>query len=56
AAMLAGVGIGLFKNLTAASAMRGKIDAFRAGLAAETRQTRLDGWATAVKSVIDAAH
>ena len=36
--------------------MRGKIDAFHSGLAADARQARLDGWASAVKSVIAAAH
>jgi glycerol kinase len=46
----------LFKDLKAASAMRGKIDGFHSGLSAEARQTRLDGWAAAVKSVIEAAH
>jgi glycerol kinase len=35
--------------------MRGKLDAFHSVLAAETRQTRLDGWAAAVKSVVAAA-
>jgi len=56
AAMLAGVGVGLFKDLKAASAMRGKIDAFRNDLSADARQARLDGWAAAVKSVIASAH
>lgn len=56
AAMLAGVGIGLFKNLTAASAMRGKLDAFHPSLSADARQARLDGWAAAVRSVIATAH
>jgi glycerol kinase len=56
AAMLAGVGIGLFKDLKAASAMRGKIDTFRADVAADARQSRLDGWAAAVKSVLASAH
>jgi len=56
AAMLAGVGIGLFADLKAASVMRGKIDTFRSGLSAEARRTRLDGWAAAVKSVINATH
>jgi glycerol kinase len=36
--------------------MRGKLDAFHSTLAADARQTRLDGWASAVKSVIAAAH
>jgi glycerol kinase len=54
AAMLAGVGIGMFKDLTAASAMRGKIDAFHSSAAGDSRQARLDGWAAAVKSVIAA--
>jgi glycerol kinase len=54
--MLAGVGMGLFKDLEAASAMRGKLDTFHSKLPAETRQTRLDGWAAAIKSVIDTVH
>jgi glycerol kinase len=55
AAMLAGVGCGLFADLKAASAMRGKVETFESKLGDKARQTRLDGWATAVKSVIAAA-
>lgn len=55
AAMLAGVGCGLFPDLKAAAAMRGAIETFEPGLGDAPRRTRLDGWATAVKSVIDAA-
>ena len=55
AAMLAGVGSGLFADLAAAAAMRGRIDSFHADLADDTRRARLDGWARAVQSVIDAA-
>jgi glycerol kinase len=56
AAMLAGVGVGLFEDLKAASAMRGKLDTFRSDLSPDARRARLDGWAAAVKSVIEAAH
>jgi glycerol kinase len=55
AAMLAGVGCGLFPDLKAASAMRGKIETFAPRIDGKVRQARLDGWATAVKSVVDAA-
>jgi len=55
AAMLAGVGSGLFRDLGDAAKMRGKIDTFHADLADDVRNTRLHGWAKAVKSVIDAA-
>jgi glycerol kinase len=55
AAMLAGVGCGLFADLKAASAMRGTIETFEPRLDATLRQARLTGWAAAVKSVIDAA-
>jgi glycerol kinase len=52
AAMLAGLGSGLFADLDAASAMRGTVETFEPSLAAETRQARLDGWAKAMASVI----
>lgn len=55
AAMLAGVGSGLFADLEAASAMRGAVQTFEPSLAADTRQTRLNGWAKAVASVVDQA-
>ena len=55
AAMLAGVGSGLFEDLAEAAAMRGRIDSFRADLADDKRRARLGGWEKAVRSVIDAA-
>ena len=48
--------LGLFEDLKAASAMRGKLDTFRSDLSPDARRARLDGWAAAVKSVIEAAH
>jgi glycerol kinase len=53
AAMLAGLGCGLFADLEAASAMRGKVESFTPKMDAETRDTRLSGWADAVRRVID---
>lgn len=52
AAMLAGVGCGLFADLEAASAMRGAVETFEPGLDEGARAARLDGWAKAVASVI----
>jgi glycerol kinase len=53
AAMLAGVGSGLFADLEAASVMRGTMESFTPQMAAETRDSRLSGWADAVKRVIN---
>ncbi|MBN8807171.1 MAG: glycerol kinase GlpK [Sphingomonas sp.] len=55
AAMLAGVGCGLFADLDAASAMRGAVTTFAPTMDAAARQKRLDGWQRAVKSVVAAA-
>ncbi|MFD1610889.1 glycerol kinase GlpK [Sphingomonas tabacisoli] len=52
AAMLAGVGAGLFGSLEEAAALRGTTHAFRPELAAHKRQVRLDGWTRAVQSVL----
>lgn len=52
AAMLAGVGCGLFADLAAASAMRGAVETFAPRLDAGARAERLDGWAKAVAGVI----
>lgn len=52
AAMLAGVGAGVFADLAEASAMRGAVEAFTPDLADDARRARLAGWATAVASVI----
>lgn len=51
AAMLAGVGCGLFADLGAAAAMRGPVERFTPALDADTRTARLSGWAAAVKAV-----
>ncbi|QQV76185.1 glycerol kinase GlpK [Sphingomonas aliaeris] len=55
AAMLAGIGSGLFKDLDAASVMRGKVETFRPSMDEDLRQHRLSGWQRAVKSVVVAA-
>jgi glycerol kinase len=52
AAMLAGVGCGLFADLAEASAMRGTVETFAPRIDAITRKHRLDGWAAAIASVI----
>jgi glycerol kinase len=52
AAMLAGVGAGLFASLEEAASMRGPLDAFRPAMAAETRAARLGGWRRAIASVL----
>jgi glycerol kinase len=55
AAMLAGVGCGLFVDLAATSAMRGAVKTFSPAHDAATRDARLAGWGKAVRSVIAAA-
>ncbi|MGK6319970.1 FGGY family carbohydrate kinase [Sphingomonas sp. DT-204] len=55
AAMLAGVGCGLFASLEEAAAMRGRVETFTPRLGADERQARLDGWARAVRSVVEGA-
>ncbi len=52
AAMLAGVGSGLFRDLEEAAAMRGKLESFTPKMDDQTRQTRLSGWKHAVEVVI----
>jgi glycerol kinase len=52
AAMLAGVGAGLFGSLAEASAMRGDVRVFEPAMDSRARQERLDGWAKAVASVL----
>ena len=52
AAMLAGVGTGLFASLEEAAAMRGAVRRFRPAMAAETRAARLAGWEKAIASVL----
>ena len=55
AAMLAGVGSGLFGGLEEASAMRGKVERFEPGMRADVRSARLAGWKRAVGSIVAAA-
>lgn len=52
AAMLAGVGSGIFADLQAASAMRGKVQIFEPQMDGSARDARLSGWKKAVESVI----
>ncbi len=52
AAMLAGVGCGLFGSLEKASAMRGEVQTFTPGMAEEERDARLGGWRDAVERVL----
>ena len=55
AAMLAGVGCGLFADLEAASAMRGEVKTFEPQLDPQARTARLAGWKRAVEIVIASA-
>lgn len=52
AAMLAGVGCGLYGSLEEASVMRGQVERFSPAMAADVRQTRLSGWADYLKRVL----
>lgn len=52
AAMLAGVGCGMFADLAAASAMRGEIERFTPAIDADRRDTRLAGWKRAVERTL----
>ncbi|MGY2735620.1 FGGY family carbohydrate kinase [Sphingomonas sp. UYP23] len=52
AAMLAGIGCGLFADLAAASVMRGAVESFEPAIADQDRAARLDGWRAAVQRVI----
>ncbi|OYU53712.1 MAG: glycerol kinase [Alphaproteobacteria bacterium PA1] len=52
AAMLAGVGCGLYGSLEEAAIMRGKVERFNPAMANPIRQTRLSGWADALKRVL----
>ncbi len=56
AAMLAGVGAGLFDSLEEAAVMRGGVERFAPAMATETRDARLSGWRGAVESVLAAAN
>lgn len=52
AAMLAGVGCGMFAGLEDAAAMRGAVERFEPAMDAEGRETRLEGWKQAVARVV----
>ena len=54
AAMLAGVGVGLFRDLAEASVMRGEVEQFAGTLDDNERRARLAGWTVAVRRVVDA--
>jgi len=54
AAMLAGVGCGLFGSLEEASAMRGAVEAFTPAMDAAVRERRLETWADALDRVLRA--
>ena len=52
AAMLAGVGAGVFADLTEASTIRGEVEAFPARLDRSTREARLAGWRNAIAATL----
>jgi glycerol kinase len=52
AAMLAGVGCGLFRSLDEAASMRGDVTRFEPEIDPETRERRLEGWSDAVERVL----
>ena len=54
AAMLAGVGAGLFRSLDQAAALRGDVKVFGPKLSTDARTARLAGWTQAVQSVLTA--
>jgi len=52
AAMLAGVGCGMFATLNEAAAMRGEVESFTPAMEPQVREQRLKDWATAVENVL----
>jgi glycerol kinase len=52
AAMLAGVGAGLFTSLDEAAVMRGEVERFEPAIGADEREARLTGWRHAVEGVL----
>jgi glycerol kinase len=52
AAMLAGVGCGLYASLEDAACMRGEVERFEPVMTAEVREKRLAGWRQALKGVL----
>jgi glycerol kinase len=55
AAMLAGVGCGLFRDLSEASVMRADVETFAPAMSEAARGARLAGWQRAVDSVVTLA-
>jgi len=53
AAMLAGVGAGLFGSLAEAAAMRGPVERFAPAMDEGARRARLDAWRRALEAVLD---
>jgi len=54
AAMLAGVGCGMFAGLEQAAAMRGNVETFAPEMTDDARTIRLTGWRRAVEGVVQA--
>ncbi|HLL31341.1 MAG TPA: FGGY-family carbohydrate kinase, partial [Allosphingosinicella sp.] len=52
AAMLAGVGCGMFGSLEEAAAMRGAVERFEPAMEREVREARLAGWKKALEGVL----
>jgi glycerol kinase len=52
AAMLAGLGCGLFASLEEAAMMRGSVERFTPRMEADIRDARLQGWQKAVAAVL----
>jgi glycerol kinase len=52
AAMLAGLGAGLYKRLEDAAVMRGAVERFQPVMAQESRMERLSGWQAALKRTL----
>jgi glycerol kinase len=52
AAMLAGVGCGLFASLEEAASMRGDVERFEPAMSPETRSIRVAGWRKALDAVL----
>ena len=52
AAMLAGLGCGLFGSLEAAAAMRGAVERFEPAMSVDAREARLAGWRAALSAVL----
>ena len=52
AAMLAGVGAGLYDTLADAAVMRGRVECFAPKMSSATRDARLEGWVAAIANVM----